>query len=64
MSLHIAPSRARAQVPTATIERLPAYLHVLEHLRDAGITTVSSVDLAARSGVTSAKLRKDLKIDS
>jgi redox-sensing transcriptional repressor len=60
VSLHIAPSRARAQVPTATIERLPAYLHVLEHLRDAGITTVSSVDLAARSGVTSAKLRKDL----
>lgn len=31
MSLHIAPSRARAQVPTATLERLPGHLHALDH---------------------------------
>lgn len=60
MSLRIAPTRARDEVPAATIERLPVYLHVLGRLRDSGVETVSSADLAARSGVTSAKLRKDL----
>jgi redox-sensing transcriptional repressor len=60
VSLRIAASRARDEVPTATVERLPAYLHVLDRLRAAGFSTVSSADLAERSGVTSAKLRKDL----
>lgn len=60
MSLSIAPSRARDGVPAATVERLPVYLHVLDRLRASGITTVSSAELAERSGVTSAKLRKDL----
>lgn len=60
MSLRIAPSRARDEVPTATVERLPVYLHVLDRLRASGIETVSSAELAERSGVTSAKLRKDL----
>ncbi len=60
MSLRIAPSRARDEVPTATVERLPVYLHVLDRLRTIGIGTVSSTELAERSGVTSAKLRKDL----
>ena len=60
MSLHIAPERTRPAVPGATVQRLPSYLHVLAELRDRGITTVSSADLAVGSGVTSAKLRKDL----
>lgn len=60
MSLRIAPTRARDEVPTATVERLPVYLHVLDRLRASGMATVSSADLAERSGVTSAKLRKDL----
>ena len=60
MSLRIAPTRARDEVPTATVERLPVYLHVLDRLRSSGIATVSSAELAERSGVTSAKLRKDL----
>jgi redox-sensing transcriptional repressor len=60
VSLRIASSRARDDVPTATVERLPVYLHALDRLRTAGISTVSSADLAERSGVTSAKLRKDL----
>lgn len=60
MSLRIAPTRARDEVPTATVERLPVYLHVLDRLRASGIGTVSSAELAERSGVTSAKLRKDL----
>ena len=60
MSLRIASSRARDEVPTATVERLPVYLHALDRLRAAGIPTVSSAELAERSGVTSSKLRKDL----
>ena len=60
MSLRIAPTRARDEVPAATVERLPAYLHVLDRLRASGMATVSSAELAERSGVTSAKLRKDL----
>jgi redox-sensing transcriptional repressor len=60
VSLRIAPSRARDEVPSATVERLPVYLHALDRLRASGIATVSSADLAERSGVTSAKLRKDL----
>ncbi|TEX50204.1 MAG: redox-sensing transcriptional repressor Rex [Actinomycetales bacterium mxb001] len=49
-------------VPTATLERLPVYLQVLAGLADQGIRTVSSTDLAEHSGVTSAKLRKDLSL--
>ncbi|MEK9664968.1 MAG: redox-sensing transcriptional repressor Rex [Candidatus Nanopelagicales bacterium] len=60
MSLHIAPKRTRSVVPSATVQRLPIYLHVLSGLRDRGVATISSADLAANSGVTSAKLRKDL----
>jgi redox-sensing transcriptional repressor len=60
VSLHIAPERTRSVVPGATVQRLPVYLHVLAGLRDRGVATVSSAELAAVSGVTSAKLRKDL----
>lgn len=55
------PDRAD-DVPTATLERLPLYLQVLAGLAEQGIATVSSADLAERSGVTSAKLRKDLSL--
>lgn len=47
-------------VPSATIARLPLYLRALVALGDAGVQTVSSEQLAAEAGVTSAKLRKDL----
>lgn len=60
VSLRIASSRPRDEVPAATVERLPIYLHALDRLRSTGIATVSSAELAERSGVTSAKLRKDL----
>jgi len=42
------------------VARLPIYHRVLTGLVDAGVATVSSEELAAASGVTSAKLRKDL----
>lgn len=57
-------SRARdrwlVKVPDATVARLPVYLRCLLTLLDTGVETVSSEDLAAAAGVTSAKVRKDL----
>lgn len=47
-------------VPEATVARLATYLGVLTTLVDRAITTVSSEELAAATGVNSAKLRKDL----
>ena len=54
------PARRRADVPEATVVRLPVYLRALHALADRGLTTVSSEALAASAGVGSAKLRKDL----
>lgn len=47
-------------IPDATIARLPDYLRALTALRDAGVATCSSEELAAAAGVNGAKLRKDL----
>ncbi|MEV0948035.1 redox-sensing transcriptional repressor Rex [Rhodococcus sp. NPDC049939] len=47
-------------IPQATVTRLATYLRVLGVLADRDTTTVSSEELAAASGVGSAKLRKDL----
>ncbi len=51
------PHRA---VPEATVARLAVYLRMLGELAQQGRETVSSDELAAASGVNSAKLRKDL----
>lgn len=47
-------------VPAATVARLPYYLRALRDLMREGVETTSSSDLAERSGVGSAQLRKDL----
>jgi redox-sensing transcriptional repressor len=47
-------------IPDATVARLPLYLRALNALADHDVTTVSSEELAAATGVNSAKLRKDL----
>lgn len=47
-------------VPSATVARLPLYLRALVALADRGVAMVSSEELAAATGVTSTKLRKDL----
>jgi redox-sensing transcriptional repressor len=47
-------------IPEATVARLPIYHRVLTSMRDDGVTTVSSEELAQACGVNSAKLRKDL----
>lgn len=47
-------------IPEATVARLPVYHRVLASFLEEGKGTVSSEELAAACGVTSAKLRKDL----
>jgi redox-sensing transcriptional repressor len=47
-------------VPEATVARLAVYLRMLGELAEQSTETVSSEELAAVSGVNSAKLRKDL----
>ncbi|MFH1331616.1 MAG: redox-sensing transcriptional repressor Rex [Actinomycetota bacterium] len=46
-------------VPGVAVPRLTVYLQCLEDL-PAGVSRISSEDLAARAGVNSAKVRKDL----
>lgn len=60
MPLTRATDASRRGIPEATVARLPVYHRVLTHLAERGVATVSSEELAAASGVTSAKLRKDL----
>lgn len=50
----------RRGIPEATVARLPIYHRVLTQFTERSIVTVSSEELAAASGVSSAKLRKDL----
>ena len=60
MPLTRATDASRRGIPEATVARLPIYHRVLTHLSERGVATVSSEELAVASGVTSAKLRKDL----
>ena len=48
------------RIADSTIRRLSLYLRFLEEFENAGLTTVSSEELAARGGTTSAQVRKDL----
>ncbi len=50
----------RGGIPDATVNRLPMYHRSLLSMASRGILIVSSEELADASGVTSAKLRKDL----
>lgn len=63
MSLSQTPSghvSARGVIPDATVSRLPMYHRSLLVLTARGVILVSSEELAEASGVSSAKLRKDL----
>lgn len=46
----------------STVGRLSLYLRLLREFQERGATTVSSEDLAARAGTTSAQVRKDLSV--
>ncbi len=47
------------KIPESTVRRLSLYLRFLEEFEGQGIATVSSGELAARGGTTSAQVRKD-----
>lgn len=51
------PSRG---LPDVAVKRLPVYLRALSDLHSGGQTIVSSAELAARTGLTSEQIRKDL----
>ncbi len=55
-----AVGRLARAIPEATVARLAVYLRMLGELAEQGAETVSSDELAAATGVNSAKLRKDL----
>lgn len=48
------------RIADSTVRRLSLYLRFLEEFETAGLTTISSGELAARGGTTSAQVRKDL----
>jgi len=54
------PRSVRSGIPDATVNRLPTYHRSLLSMTSRGILLVSSEELAEASGVSSAKLRKDL----
>jgi redox-sensing transcriptional repressor len=50
------------KISEPTVRRLSLYLQYLEQIGAQGRTTVSSEELARRSGATSAQVRKDLSL--
>lgn len=48
------------RVPQPTIERLSAYLQCVRVLREGGTHTASSAEIAKRTGINAAQMRKDL----
>jgi redox-sensing transcriptional repressor len=50
----------QTRVPDVVIQRLPLYLRALGHLAERGKRIVSSKELGADMGVSSAQIRKDL----
>src|SRR5687767_9904283 len=47
-------------IPDIVIRRLPIYVRTLRDLRERGIESVSSDELADHIGVTAAQIRRDL----
>jgi len=56
----MAGERTRRRIPEATVARLPVYLRILSERFDAGVTSISSDELAEFAGLNAAKVRKDL----
>lgn len=50
----------RERIPEPTVARLPLYFRVLADLHEAGITIVSSGDIASAAGIKASQFRKDL----
>lgn len=56
----MSPHRTRRRIPDATVSRLPIYLQILTSQLEAGVSNMSSEELAGLAGVNAAKVRKDL----
>ena len=54
--------RVRLNISESTVRRLSFYLRILEKTGDAGVDTLSSEELAERTGTTAAQVRKDLSL--
>lgn len=55
-----APKDDALKIPQPTIERLSAYLQCVRGLKEDGIATASSTEIAVRTGINAAQFRKDL----
>lgn len=53
---------AAKHIAEPTVRRLSVYLRLLEDFDDRGAATISSDELAALAGTTSAQVRKDLSV--
>ncbi len=51
---------AAEPIPDIVIRRLPIYVRTLRELRERGVGSVSSDELAGQIGVTAAQIRRDL----
>ena len=60
MNQFTSASVSAKRIADSTVRRLSAYLRYLEDSETRGLTTISSEELAARGGTTSAQVRKDL----
>ena len=52
----------RRNISESTVRRLSFYLRILEKVKAGGIDTLSSEELAERTGTTAAQVRKDLSL--
>lgn len=50
------------KISESTVRRLSGYLRLLQEADAAGMSTISSEELARRGGTTSAQVRKDLSV--
>ena len=56
------PDVKSAKISESTVRRLSIYLRLLQDAESMGQETISSEDLADRSGTTAAQVRKDLSV--
>jgi len=56
----VSTAQGEQRIPQGVVERLPAYLNVLLHLRGEGSETVSSARLSELAEVNAAQIRRDL----
>ena len=56
------PEPKTARISESTVRRLSLYLRLLQEAESGGQETISSEELADRSGTTAAQVRKDLSV--